>query len=100
MLRHIKIGEPNVNCAYIPLNPTYYISKGGEVDTPYIFYKTYTNDLLGFVLLKPYLCHCQLIVGWVEHPDIFCWVSFLYPTYVPTIFLLSAKPNIKMTTYN
>jgi len=34
-----------------------------------------------------------LIVGWVEHPDIFCWVSFLNPTYVPTIFLLSAKPN-------
>ena len=32
-------------------------------------------------------------VGWVEHPDIFCWVSFLYPTYLPTIFVLSAKPN-------
>jgi hypothetical protein len=24
-LRCIKIGEPNINCAYIPLNPTYYI---------------------------------------------------------------------------
>jgi len=34
-----------------------------------------------------------LFVGWVEHPDIFCWVSFLYPTYLPAIFLLSAKPN-------
>ena len=34
-----------------------------------------------------------LFVGWVEHPDIFCWVSFLNPTYVPAIFLLSAKPN-------
>ncbi|MGB6381065.1 MAG: hypothetical protein WBG51_07830, partial [Syntrophobacteria bacterium] len=22
-----------------------------------------------------------LFVGWVEHPDIFCWVSFLYPTF-------------------
>ena len=32
-------------------------------------------------------------VGWVEHPDIFCWVSFLNPTYVPAIYLLSAKPN-------
>jgi hypothetical protein len=36
--------------------------------------------------------HC-LFVGWVEHPDIFCWVSFLYPTYLPAIFVLSAKPN-------
>jgi len=26
-----------------------------------------------------------LIVGWVEHSDIFCWVSFLNPTYVPAI---------------
>ena len=34
-----------------------------------------------------------LFVGWVEHPNIFCWVSFLYPTYLPTIFVLSAKPN-------
>ena len=34
-----------------------------------------------------------LFVGWGEYPDIFCWVSFLYPTYLPTIFVLSAKPN-------
>jgi hypothetical protein len=34
-----------------------------------------------------------LFVGWVEHPDIFCWVSFLYPTYLPATFVLSAKPN-------
>jgi hypothetical protein len=34
-----------------------------------------------------------LFVGWVEHLDIFFWVSFLNPTYVPAIFLLSAKPN-------
>ena len=34
-----------------------------------------------------------LFVGWVEQPDIFCWVSFLNPTYVPAIFVLSAKPN-------
>jgi hypothetical protein len=34
-----------------------------------------------------------LFVGWVEHPDIFCWVSFLYPTYLLSIFVLSAKPN-------
>jgi hypothetical protein len=34
-----------------------------------------------------------LFVGWVKHPDIFCWVSFLYPTYLPAIFVLSAKPN-------
>ena len=27
-----------------------------------------------------------LFVGWVEHPSIFCWVSFLYPTYMPAIF--------------
>jgi hypothetical protein len=32
-LRCIKIGEPNINCAYIPLNPTYYERKGSEVDT-------------------------------------------------------------------
>jgi hypothetical protein len=34
-----------------------------------------------------------LFVGWVEHPDIFCWVSFLYPTYLPAVFVLSVKPN-------
>ena len=34
-----------------------------------------------------------VFVGWVEHPDIFCWVSFLNPTYLPAIFVLSAKPN-------
>jgi len=34
-----------------------------------------------------------LFVGWVEHSDIFCWVSFLYPTYLPAIFVLPAKPN-------
>jgi hypothetical protein len=34
-----------------------------------------------------------LFVGWVEHPDIFCWVSFLYPTYLPAIFVLSVKPK-------
>ena len=34
-----------------------------------------------------------LFVGWVEHPDIFCWISFLNPTYLPAIFVLSAKPN-------
>jgi hypothetical protein len=36
---------------------------------------------------------CGLFVGWVEHPDIFCWVSFLYPTYLSAIFVPSAKPN-------
>jgi hypothetical protein len=39
-----------------------------------------------------------LFVGWVEHPDIFCWVSFLNPTYFPAIFVLSAKPN-KMAAF-
>jgi len=34
-----------------------------------------------------------LFVGWVEHPDIFCWVSCLNPTYLSAIFVLSAKPN-------
>ena len=38
-----------------------------------------------------------LFVGWVEHPEIFCWVSYLNPTlhsiYLPAIFMLSAKPN-------
>jgi hypothetical protein len=34
-----------------------------------------------------------LFVGWVEHPDIFCRVSFLDPTYLPAIFVLLAKPN-------
>jgi hypothetical protein len=34
-----------------------------------------------------------LFVGWVDYPDIFCWVSFLYPTYLSAIFVLSAKPN-------
>jgi hypothetical protein len=35
----------------------------------------------------------DLFVGWVEHLDIFCWVSFLNPTYFPAILVLSAKPN-------
>jgi hypothetical protein len=26
-----------------------------------------------------------LFVGWVEHPDIFCWVSFLYPTFIAKV---------------
>ena len=34
-----------------------------------------------------------LFVGWVESPDIFCWVSFLNPTYLLAIFVLSTKPN-------
>jgi hypothetical protein len=35
----------------------------------------------------------RLFVGWVEHPDIFCWVSFLNPTYLSAIFVRSKKPN-------
>jgi hypothetical protein len=34
-----------------------------------------------------------LFVGWVEHPDIFCWLSFFNPTYFPAVFMLLAKPN-------
>ena len=34
-----------------------------------------------------------IFAGWGERPDIFCWASFLDPTYLPAIFLLSAKPN-------
>jgi hypothetical protein len=32
-----------------------------------------------------------LFVGWVEHPDVFCWVSFLNPTYVPAIFFAGGE---------
>jgi hypothetical protein len=35
-----------------------------------------------------------LFVGWVEHPDIFCWVSLLNPIYLQAILVLSAKPTI------
>ena len=51
-------------------------------------------NILGirFFGLDSNICH-GLFVGWVEHPNIFCWVSFLNPTYVTAIFLLSAKPN-------
>ena len=77
MLRHIKIGEPNVNCAYIPLNPTFYIRKATKW-IPTFFLKTHTNDLLGLALLMLYLYQCQILVGWVE----------------------VTKPNIKMNTYN
>jgi hypothetical protein len=35
----------------------------------------------------------SFFVGWVEHPDIFCWVSFLYPTYLLSIYVLLAKPS-------
>jgi hypothetical protein len=34
-----------------------------------------------------------LFVGWVEHPVVFCWVSFLYPTYLLSIIVPSTKPN-------
>ena len=37
--------------------------------------------------------HGLFVEGWVEHYDIICWVSFLYPTYLPAIFVLSVKPN-------
>jgi hypothetical protein len=30
----MKIGEPHINCADIPLNPTYTMRKGSEVGTP------------------------------------------------------------------
>jgi hypothetical protein len=33
-LRYNKIGEPNKNCAGIPLNPTYYMRRGSETDSP------------------------------------------------------------------
>jgi len=42
--------------------------------------------------LDPNLGH-GLFVGWVKHSDIFCWVSFLYPTYLSAIIVLSTKPN-------
>ena len=32
-------------------------------------------------------------LGWVIHPDVYCWVSYLYPAYLPAIFVLSAKLN-------
>ena len=35
----------------------------------------------------------SLFVSWVERPDIFCWVPFLNPTYLPAVFVLSTKPN-------
>ena len=28
------MGEPNINFAFIPLNPTYFMLKGNEVETP------------------------------------------------------------------
>jgi hypothetical protein len=31
--------------------------------------------------------------GWVAYPDIFCWISFRCPTYLPTIFVLLVKPS-------
>jgi hypothetical protein len=34
-----------------------------------------------------------LFVGWVEYPDIFCWVSPADQPNLATIFVLSAKPN-------
>ena len=34
----------------------------------------------GFFGVGSNIGHC-LFVGWVEHLDIFCWVSFLYPTF-------------------
>jgi hypothetical protein len=41
-LKRIKIGEPNKNCAYIPLNPTYGMRKGSETDSPFLQF-TYTQ---------------------------------------------------------
>jgi hypothetical protein len=42
--------------------------------------------------LDPNIGH-GLFVGWVEHSDISCWVSFLYPTYLSAVIMLSTKPN-------
>jgi hypothetical protein len=42
--------------------------------------------------LDYYIGH-GIFVGWVEHPDIFCWVSFLNPTYVPAIFYCQRNPT-------
>jgi hypothetical protein len=49
-----------------------------KVDTPDVFFKTYTNDLQSLALLNPYLCQRRIPVGWVE----------------------VTKPNIKMTGLN
>jgi hypothetical protein len=50
-----------------------------------------TNPNLGLVLTSD-IDH-RFFVGWVEHPDIYCWVSFLNPTYLSAIFVVSSKPN-------
>jgi hypothetical protein len=34
-----------------------------------------------------------LFVGWVEHPDIFCWVSFLYPTTCQPFLCYQRNPT-------
>jgi hypothetical protein len=46
--------------------------------------------------------HGLFVEGWVEHPDIFCWVSAPCggPTYLPAIFVLSTKPNKKAQKKN
>ncbi|MEE4606595.1 MAG: hypothetical protein V2J65_35310, partial [Desulfobacteraceae bacterium] len=46
----------------------------------------------GFFGVGSNIGHC-LFVGWVEHFDIYSWVSFLYPTYSSAIFTPPAKPN-------
>jgi hypothetical protein len=43
--------------------------------------------VLLFFIKRNFAIHStfQSFVGWVEHTDFYCWVSFLYPTYHPTI---------------
>jgi hypothetical protein len=38
--------------------------------------------------------HGIFVEGWVDHPDIFSWVSFLYPTYLPAFFCYQRNQQI------
>jgi len=59
------------------------------------YYQTGSIGFFNRFIRKPVIqIGRSLFVGWVEHLDTFCWVSFLNPTYLPAIFVLLAEPNI------
>ena len=52
-MKCIKIGKLNINCRYIPLNPTYHMRKGSEMVTPHSEIKVEIRFLpRGFVAIN------------------------------------------------
>ena len=71
----------------------YYLLKSHFFLWSFSYQATWNDGIIPFLQFRLGSNIGHGLIVWVEHPDIFCWVSFLNPTYLPAIFLLSAKPN-------